>query len=666
MQRLYDAITQWNNMSAITLFKNCKLRVKMLIIVLPLVVIPLLLVGIIVGYTSVEQARRGINQASMGDLEHMSTFTRHLLEAHHHQFQVYQQQRKDDFINELKNLTSIAKNMVDAEAKQHQKGKISLQDAQQRTRKMLKRVSIGESGYIYAMSSDGTLQLHLAREQENIIEQQDGSGRFFIREMVETALKSDPGTIHIIHYPWRNIALGDTAYRKKIAAYLYYPQWDWIIAAAGYTSESYSDILYEQQALTDLKNKIKKKRVGQTGYIFCMDSKGTFTIHPDDEGKNFYAARDHNGHPFIKEMCNNKQGWIRYPWSNDDDKKPRMKIVRYDYFAPWDWIVAVGCYEDEFYQTANSITWNNIKLTTGITLLACLISVLLVSYVSKIFTSPIRHMIRVIRRVKSGHLNEQMQIDTNDELGELARTFNRMTVMVTQNQEMEACLAQQDKMASLGVLSSGVAHEINNPLGVILGYAGYLENKIAKDDPNYTYIHEIKCESKRCRKIVQDLLSFARTPKSALETTDINMLLEHIIDFAAKHTDMHHVTIDKKFGINLPLLYIDGDQMRQVAINLILNAGGAISDNGRLEVETKLDDTNVLIIFHDNGSGIPADSLRKIFEPFYTTKEKGTGLGLAISKQIIEQHHGSILMTSTYGVGTTVTVRLPIEYEDYL
>ena len=653
-------------MSPITLFKNCKLRVKMLIVVLPMVILPLLLVGGIIGYTSVKQARLGINQVSMDDLEHMATFTRHLLEAHHSQFQVYQQQRKDDFVTELKNLATIAKNMVAAEDKLYNSGKISLKAAQQRARKILKQVNIGESGYIYAMSSDGTLQVHVAREQENIINQQDGDGRFFIRQMVETALKSEPGTVHLIHYPWRNVPLGDTAYREKIAAYLYYPQWNWIIAAAGYTAESYSDIVFEQRALADLKDKINKKSVGQTGYIFCMDSKGIFTIHPEDEGKNFYAARDHNGHAFIKEMCDNKQGWIRYPWSNVGEKTPRLKIVRYDYFAPWDWIVAVGCYEDEFYQTANDMSWNSIKLTIWITLLACLISILLVSYVSKVFTNPISHMILVIRRVKSGHLNEQMQINTNDELGELARTFNRMTDIITQNQEMEASLAQQDKMASLGILSSGVAHEINNPLGVILGYAGYLESKISKDDPNYTYIHDIKRESKRCRKIVQDLLSFARTPKSVLETTDINALLKHIIDFAANHTDMHHVTINKKFGINLPLLKIDGDQMRQVAINLILNAGGAILDKGQLEIETTIDGSDVLIIFRDNGAGIPADIMEKIFEPFYTTKEKGTGLGLAISQQIIEQHHGSIQMTSTCGVGTTVTVRLPTEYEDYL
>ncbi|EAT16491.1 cache domain-containing protein [Desulfuromonas acetoxidans] len=646
------------------LMKSLRLRWKMLVVVLPLVLIPLIVVGGIVSYTSVDLARQGINKASMDDLEHMAAFTRHLLESHHQQFQVYQKERKDDFITDLKTLAKIAENMVAAEQRLVENGEITLKVAQQRVRKQLKQVNIGETGYLYALTSDGTLQVHVAREQENILNEQDGDGRFFIRQMVETAKATEPGELNLIRYPWRNEALGDTLFREKLAAYLYFPQWDWVIAAAGYISESYTDMMFEQQALNDLKEKIKQKKVGLTGYIFCMNSKGTFTIHPQDEGQNFIDIRDRSGHEFIREMCEKKQGWIRYPWG--DEGAARMKIVRYEYFEPWDWIVAVGCYEDEFYEAANTISWNSAKLTLAVTLLTSLICVLLVSYASKVFTDPIREMIRVIRRVKKGHLDEQMDIDSNDELGELAHTFNRMTEIITQNQEMQASLAQHGKMASLGVLSSGVAHEINNPLGVILGYAGYIENKIGEKDPNYHYIHEIKRESKRCRKIVQDLLSYARTPQSVLEKTDINALLDQIVDFAANHTDMHHVTIVKNLSPGLPELNIDGDQMRQVAINLILNAGGAIKDHGRLEVETRRDNEDILIIFRDSGVGIEQEILERIFEPFFTTKEKGTGLGLAISKQIIEQHHGSIHMTSTPGVGTTVTVRLPQDSEEYL
>jgi two-component system NtrC family sensor kinase len=220
-------------------------------------------------------------------------------------------------------------------------------------------------------------------------------------------------------------------------------------------------------------------------------------------------------------------------------------------------------------------------------------------------------------------------------------------------------------MASLGVLSSGVAHEINNPLGVILGYAGYLEGKMSEDDPNFKYIHEIKRESKRCKKIVQDLLSYARTPRPSLDPIDVNLLLTQIVEFAANHTDMRGVTITTDFTPTLPMVMLDGDQMRQVAINLILNAGGAMPDGGSLTIQTaRADAEHILIAFSDSGCGIPTEHIEKIFEPFYTTKERGTGLGLAITRQIIEQHHGRIDIQSEPGQGTTVTVTLAIEHEE--
>lgn len=420
-------------------------------------------------------------------------------------------------------------------------------------------------------------------------------------------------------------------------------------------------------AFTALKEKIKNKRVGKTGYIYCIDRKGVLRIHPEAEGRNIIDAKDSDGNPFIREMIEKKSGWIRYPWQNVGDPKPRMKIVRYEYFKVWDWIVAVGSYEDEFYQEANTIKHHIFVGTIILIVIVGLLATMLVFYASTIATNPIIHMIEVIRRVRKGDMEARMEVAGNDELAEMAAAFNRMTEIIQRNKQMESTLAQQGKMASLGVLSSGVAHEINNPLGVILGYAAYLEGKLAEDDPNYKYIHEIKRESKRCKKIVQDLLSYARTPRPTLELTDLNELLSEIIEFAANHTDMRGVTVLSKLEKGLPKVMLDGDQMRQVAINLILNAGGAMQEGGVLEVSTEVGaEQTVKITFRDSGNGIPPENLEKIFEPFYTTKARGTGLGLAITRQIVEMHHGEISIESTIGKGTTVTVTLPIDYEELL
>jgi two-component system, NtrC family, sensor kinase len=645
---------------------NLKLRWKMMVLVLPLVTIPIFIVGGVIGYISTKQAYLGITQTSKDDLEHMAGFTLDLLNSHYQQFQVYKQDKEKSFNKELATLTDLAYNVVQSQQRQYQSGRIDLATATREAHNALSKVNVGDTGYIYAMTSKGELKVHVAQEGKNVFNSQDEKGRYFIREMCEKAVRSKPGEVLYIVYPWKNPALGDKVLRKKVVAYRYFKEWDWIIATGGYLEETYEDVDFERRSFASLKEKIKSKQVGKTGYVFCLDGSGNFMIHPTGEGKNFLNATDSNGSHFIKEMCQLKSGWIRYPWKNASDHFPRMKIVRYEYFKPWNWIVAVGSYEDEFYQEANAIKGRIMESMIVLTIFVSIIAVLLVFLAARVMTDPINHMMSVIRKVKQGRLDERIEVTTNDEFGELAGAFNRMTTIIKHNKELEANLAQQGKMASLGILSSGVAHEINNPLGVILGYAGYIEGKLSPDDPNYKYIHEIKRESKRCKKIVQDLLSYARTPQPALEETDINELLEQIVDFAANHTDMHHVTVLKEFDPTLPAIMVDGDQLRQVAINLILNAGAAMQRGGRLVVSSGLDAEGcVSLKFSDNGGGIPPEHMEKIFEPFFTTRVKGTGLGLAITKQIIEQHHGKIGIQSETGQGTVVEVRLPVDRDEY-
>ncbi len=650
----------------LALLQNLKIRSKMLVVILPLVVIPIFLLGALIGYIATDKAYEGLTAASKADLDHMASFTLDLLDGHHRQFQVYREDKKKIVQQEMKSLVNLAYNLINQQQEHLKKGIIDFDNALQATRNSFKEVSIGSSGYLFALDSSGQLIVHPALEDHNIIDYQDEQGRYFIREMVERALAADPGEVLYTIYPWRNLQLGDDHYRNKIVAFRYCPKWDWIIAAGGYLDETYDDPVFEQKSLATLASQIKSKKVGSTGYIYCLASDGTLTIHPDSEGENLINETDNEGRAFIAEMIDKKDGWIRYPWLNKGETQARMKIVRYRYFEPWDWIVAVSSYEDEFYRPANTLKSRIIIYVLLLPLIIGLLTAVLVYLAARMLTEPIHNMIGVIRKVKQGRLDEQMPVESRDELGELALSFNRMTRMLRKNKEMEAVLAQQGKMASLGVLSSGVAHEINNPLGVILGYAGYLEKKIPEEDPNYGYIHEIKRESKRCKKIVQDLLSYARTPKPALESTDINKLLRQIIDFASNHTDLYHVAIIQNLACDLPLIMADGDQLRQVAINLLLNAGSATPDGGEIRVRTSCPDGHYLRIeISDTGAGIDEKNMEKIFEPFFTTKARGTGLGLAITKQIIDMHQGEIHIESVKGQGTTVIIQLPLEREEY-
>ncbi|MFO7766465.1 MAG: cache domain-containing protein [Pelovirga sp.] len=643
-----------------------KIRWKMLVIILPLVIVPIFLLGAIIGYVATRQAYEGLTEVSRADLDHMASFTLDLLENHHRQFEVYRDDKKKIVEQEMKSLVEMAFGIINEQQRRERIGQIDSTAAKQTVRNSFKEVSIGSSGYLFAMTGSGILTVHPAREGEDISDVQDDNGWFFIREMKERALASEPGEVLYTIYPWYNEMLGDRLPRRKIVAFRYCHTWDWIIAAGGYLDETYDDPNFELTARALLGEQIKDKEVGQTGYIYCMTGDGTLTIHPDAEGENLFEVTDADGRAFIAEMTRNRDGWIRYPWRGPQDKKARMKIVRYRYFEPWDWIVAVGSYEDEFYQTANDLKWHLAMHVLLLPLIIGLVATALLAMAAKVLTDPIQRMISVIRKVRQGRLDEQMPVESQDELGELAIAFNRMTRMLRKNKELEAALAQQGKMASLGVLSSGVAHEINNPLGIILGYAGYLEKKVAEDDPNYNYIHEIKRESKRCKKIVQDLLSYSRTPKPSLEPTDINRLLRQIIDFAGNHIDLNHIEIIEDFTDDLPMIAADGDQLRQVAINLLLNAGAASQPGKQISVSTCLEDNEYIRIeFADQGEGIKEDDLDKIFEPFFTTKTRGTGLGLAITKQIIDMHQGQVAIDSELGNGTRVIIRLPLVREEY-
>jgi two-component system, NtrC family, sensor kinase len=499
------------------IMRNLKIKWKILSLVLPLVVIPVIIVGTIIGYISTRQAYRGITDISMADLDHMARFTIDLLSTYHQHFGTYNENEKD----------------------------------------VLKR---------------------------NFLE--------------------------------------------------------------------------------DIRKIIKDKKVGDTGYIYCLDGKGTLTIHPAQEGVNIADSIDSNGNFFIREMLTKKNGWIHYPWKNPGEKEARMKIVRYLYFGPWDWIVGVGSYEDEFYGEADLIKKEIFVNVLILLIFATLISVPLVFYVSSRLTNPIANMLSVVRSVKKGATDRRMEITANDELGELAGSFNSMMVIIERNKEMEKALNQQTKMASLGVLSSKVAHEINNPLGVILGYASHLEGKVPPDNPIYRYIRDIKTESRRCKKIVEDLLNYARVPAPKLATKNLNEILSEIIAFASNLPETRHVEIITRFAAGLPPVRVDEDQIHQVAINLIMNAANAIVGKGRLVVGTELDTKGEAVIsFEDTGEGIPSEILDKIFEPFFTTKLKGTGLGLAITRQIIKQHLGTISVESELSKGTRFTIRLPIEKE---
>ncbi|MEW5910683.1 MAG: ATP-binding protein, partial [Thermodesulfobacteriota bacterium] len=233
---------------------------------------------------------------------------------------------------------------------------------------------------------------------------------------------------------------------------------------------------------------------------------------------------------------------------------------------------------------------------------------------------------------------------------------------ITQRKRMERQLLQTDKLASLGQLSAGVAHEINNPLGLILGYTRLILKGIDTQTELATDLKTIEKHAVNCKRIVEDLLKFSRSTDTSKSASDLNELLNDVISVVESSFRLEDVQIIRNFSNALPLLILDPNKMKQVFMNLIMNARQAIHDNGILTVSTGIvsDPEKVLISFSDNGSGISPDIIHRIFDPFFTTKPTGmgTGLGLSVSYGIIKDHDGDIQVESIKGQGSTFRIYL--------
>jgi two-component system NtrC family sensor kinase len=308
--------------------------------------------------------------------------------------------------------------------------------------------------------------------------------------------------------------------------------------------------------------------------------------------------------------------------------------------------------------------------------LAILASSLIIWWLNRrLVLRPVAALVDGTRRVAEGDLTTAIPVTANHELGDLAQAFNAMTHRISEAQRQ---LTQADKLASVGRLAAGIAHEINNPLTGVLTYASLLAKRYESDEQTRADLEVIVRETKRCRGIIRELLDFARPTAPARTSTDINEVARRALAVVANQLAESRVGLDLHLDSGLPEASADANQIQQVLVNLLLNAVDAIGpEGGRIRLATQVAQVvpvgkdaihwdsgarpMVEIQLEDTGSGIPAESLAHIYEPFFSTKgNRGTGLGLAVTWGIIESHEGSIDVQSEVGRGTRFTVRLPL------
>ncbi|MFV1951369.1 MAG: sensor histidine kinase [Nitrospinota bacterium] len=313
---------------------------------------------------------------------------------------------------------------------------------------------------------------------------------------------------------------------------------------------------------------------------------------------------------------------------------------------------------------------------------------------SKTVVKPIQKLVEATERVSNGDLGHKVKVESDNEIGRLSYAFNRMTerlrdkteslekhieLLKKRNIELREArdeVMRSERLAAIGRMAAGVAHEIGNPLGAINGYINVLSNAKERTSEDIDSLRRVEREVDRIDEIVRGLLNLATPPKGVITDVDINQILRDSVELLRNQKAFRNIEISLNLSDEIPPLRLDGHKMEQVAINLLLNSADAMIENrgGSMVVSSELtnhipedrfgnDGRQVRLTFSDTGAGIREEDVPRIFDPFFTTKEpgKGTGLGLSICHRIIEDMGGRISVSAKKGEGTSFEIMISVK-----
>lgn len=315
------------------------------------------------------------------------------------------------------------------------------------------------------------------------------------------------------------------------------------------------------------------------------------------------------------------------------------------------------------YLTARQLLDDLVLVSLVIVLIAAIFGVV----VSRQITRPLERLSNAVRKIAKGDFDVNVGIKSRDEIGQLSDSFNDMASELKQResslQKAQHALIQSEKMAAVGTLSAGLAHEVKNPLSAVLGYAQLSKRKLDQPEMLKRNLDIIENETKRCNEIIDNLMQFSRTGKGEHSQISINDVVNKSMAIVDHQLALKNVQIESTLADNIPLLAGNANQLQQVLMNLMINAQHAIGENGgTVKLTTYVNSGFVMITVSDTGPGVDDDLAHKIFEPFFTTKPagQGTGLGLSVSYGIIKNHGGEISVQRAASGGAKFVIELPL------
>jgi signal transduction histidine kinase len=557
--------------------------------------------------------------------------------------------------------------------RQVQRGSLTEAEAKERARKAFLSQTIGRTGRVYCLNSQGIMVVHHLRSLVGV----DMSGLSFVREQVR--LKEGYMT-----YEWKEPL--ETIKRSKAVYMTYFEPWDWII-----TASSYRDEFAQLVNVEDFRQRFFELRSGRSGYPFVLDYDGYLLIHPHLRGLH-YREYDSPGLAAVAErIVRERNGHFDYMWRNPDERVPKKKVVYYKDIPELGWVVASSSYYEDFQQPLESIGY--------VLLTALAVAVLLMIPVSfgigALITRPIDRLQENFARAADGDFSVRMEQHSRDELGLMAGYFNsfmeRLTAYredleseIARRRETEKELIAMDRAKSMFLASA--SHELRTPLTSIIGFLHLMEKQfrtrfmpvLGPLDPvgrqarrfekNLEIVH---VEAERLGRLVNDLLDLSKIEAGRMEWRDKPLSVDGVLRRAAESSAaLAAESADVELRVEPPAqpmsIQADADKIHQVLINLLSNAFKN-TDTGSVTLSAAETGTGAVFSVCDTGRGISEDERERIFDLFYQGRDEnsrsthvfGTGLGLSICRRIVARYGGRLTVDSKLGRGSCFRFTIP-------